>query len=1802
MGTLLHSESRRLYSWWWDSHVSPKNSKWLQENLKDMDSKVKAMIKLIEEDADSFARRAEMYYKKRPELMKLVEEFYRAYRALAERYNHATGELRHAHRTMAQAFPDQLPFALADDAASSSESETSETNPIRSTFDSDNFQGHSASSSQGSGTSRKGLKQLNDMFRSTEVGPEESSTADSRPEGGQNWHESGTKERSSGGILSQITKENQKLKSQVLNESERASKAESELESLRRTLAELEAERDSIFLQYQQILDNISSLEKDLNHAQKSSGDIDGVVSEAKVEIQALREALTKMEAERDSSLLQYRQASENLAAVESSLSQAWDDSKGLTERAADAEHECQNLKQEVATLQAENEAAEIQYKECLEKIAALEKRLAEALESLKLLSVQSEKAESEVKSLKGEVDRVIGEKDEVALRYKRSLETISKLQLELTEAQADNIRLNSQILLNTAKLRGAEDKCDLLDKMNETLQSEAQKLVMKIAAADQILSEKETELEKLKTNLQEEHSRFIQVEATLLSLQDLHAQSQEEQNALTSELRNGLQMMNDLEICKQDLKEEVRRLKDENQTLNDLNSSSAISQNSLQDEMLRLKEVKEKLEAEVKHQADQSDALQFQVHNLKEEIEGLYKRYETLMLQVESVGLDPECFASSVKDLQDENSRLKEVSMKDMNDREALVKKLQDMEELLKKNADLETLLLEVNAELQRSKEKAQALQESCHDLTEDKSSMVVEKAALLSQLQSITATMQNLLEKNTLLHNSLSGANAELEGLRAKSKGLEDFCQLLSSERSNLLDERSGLVSRLEIVEQKLEKLEIRFTNLEDKYMDLEKEKKSTLSQVDELRISLDFEKQERASLVLTSESRLSGLEGRIHDLQEENKYRKKEFEEELEKAVNAQVEIFILQKFIQDMEDKNYSLLIECQRHIEANKCSEKLITELESENMIQEVEAEFLLDKIGALRTGINQVLKALEIKYCSETEAEQNFVPCILASIRNIKHSLSESKDENQKILFEKSILTTILGQLHIECAELSFRKIVLEQESQTLAHKLVMVEYEKHQLLERSKQLSMELDEREKREEALNAKVEDLHVKQTQLQGAYVSLEEENLFVFDENRCLQEELSHIKMEKNILEEESSNIIVEALAFNYQSMILKSYGIEKSWELEEVFEEMNSLGKAFKDLESESIKLEENLLVKEMENVALKASMKELEDMQHELSARNNQLRREISDERELLNQKDRDLSEAELKLKAAEDVNAELCCTVLYLEKDYENLEVTRTVLQQQMVELSEDNKYQEKEIVSLRDANGNLESEVGKLHEEIEEYKIREVILASELHERSNEFELWEAEADSFYFDLQISSVREVLFENKVHDLSSLCVCLEDVSNQRSLEVETMKRRVTSLENEAEVLRSQLTTCLPLIASLKDSVALLEKNPLMQSKLHTTSTAETQGILDQTEESSTSSSGYFELRKLQDRIKVIEDILQKEKEMVAMQEQSNNNVRLEAALKEIKELKSRINSHYQEEHRRSSRVSISEACEIKSGEEMKDIPLDQASGRSFQSISKRGSAGSDDQMLGLWEAAEEDSCHDQVISEVLEQGTDTIEDEIVNQSSLNPTPESQFEKELGVDRLELSNRGAQLTRKGTKKKVLERLSSDAQKLTGLQVSVQELKKTMEPKKRRKKGEDADYDTFRGQLQDVENSVVHLMDVNAELIRCIEECSVTTEVRGERISDEAESTWQKRVSEQVRKEAENIGKLEVEMQRMQYVLQRLKDEKKSKGKENGSRSSAAVVLREFFYSRVRKNKKQKKPRFCGCMRPTATKN
>ncbi|GAV66840.1 KIP1 domain-containing protein [Cephalotus follicularis] len=112
---MLQRAAGNAYSWWWASHIRTKQSKWLEQNLHDMEERVNNTIQIIDEDGDTFAKRAEMYYKKRPELLTFVEESYRSYRALAERYDHLSRELQSANRAIATAFPERVQLSMDEE-------------------------------------------------------------------------------------------------------------------------------------------------------------------------------------------------------------------------------------------------------------------------------------------------------------------------------------------------------------------------------------------------------------------------------------------------------------------------------------------------------------------------------------------------------------------------------------------------------------------------------------------------------------------------------------------------------------------------------------------------------------------------------------------------------------------------------------------------------------------------------------------------------------------------------------------------------------------------------------------------------------------------------------------------------------------------------------------------------------------------------------------------------------------------------------------------------------------------------------------------------------------------------------------------------------------------------------------------------------------------------------------------------------------------------------------------------------------------------------------------------------------------------------------------------------------------------------------------------------------------------------------------------------------------------------------------------------------------------------------------------
>ncbi|XP_071729765.1 protein NETWORKED 1B-like [Rutidosis leptorrhynchoides] len=1387
MDCKLNSESRRLYSWWWDSHITPKNSKWLQENLTDMDTKVKSMIKLIEEDADSFARRAEMYYKKRPELMKLVEEFYRAYRALAERYDYATGELRHAQKTLQAAFPDQESFTLPEDSISSID-----------------------------------LKdQKDDTF------------------GLQLFLEG---------------------KSQITD-------PEHEIQNLKKALTDLVAEKDSIFVKYQCSLEKLSNTDEELNLALEKSKIFDEKASELEKEVCMLKETLRLLQIEKESGLSKQMEYLETISDLEEKI-------KDMDKRAFEAESEGQDMMNKLSKLESENDAGLLEYGKCLEKISVLEKKITVTEEEARVFSDQAVKAVMEVEKLKSALLELTEEKEALQVLYTECVEKSYKLELDLSSAQSDIQHLTDEILNSTKKLEKVEEICVRLEASNQLLKIEASDLANKIMLKDQELSDKHDELEKLRSCAKDERTHYVQVEAALQTLQTLYSRSQEEQRNLARELEKGLQMVKDLEICKSDLQEEVKEMKNK------------------ENEILGLKKMKERLEEDIALQSGQCTAMQEEIVNLKDEISELNTGYDSLMGQLERVGLNPESFGSSVKYLQDENSKLKQKN----GDREETIKNI------IEKNNDLES---------------------SCELLHVETS---IEKTVLLSQLHIVSVNLQKLMDRNSVLENSLSTANIQLDNLRDKSKGLEELCDILNNEKSNLVAERSMLASQLESVQQRLVILENRFMQFEERYGDLEKENETGNSKILELMSSLSVEKQERVRFMMMNKKRFDELENHIHQINEDNKSMKQEFQEELDKGVIAQFENFILHKFIKEVEEKNYSLLVENERHVSASKLADKLISELETEILDQQVEEELLLVEVENLRLRIYQVFMSLEIGSNHELETDKISVEDIIDNIKDLKRSLLKEENEKQRLMIENNVNSTLLQQLR-----LGFR------------------ESELHQL--------------------------------------------------------------------------------------------------------------------------------NL-------------MKEYETVKNDIF----KIRKENRD----------------------------------------------------------------------LVDMNENLGLELDMLLVELEEQKFIEENLTTKLQERENEFELWDAEATSFIFDLQMSNTRDILFESKIHELTGLCKSLESETASKDRVIEEMKEKARVMESEIKGLKAQLVAYNPMIGSLKKNISSLERNVSTMANLMVSNNLKSvdteMKVHPQHDQElnmspkSVEPNGIADLIQVQTRIQALEKVIVED-----------INIKTRSTREHEDQQRNKADKLHGKRYLTLDNLNITkpkpELSEVKKGVLVRDIPLDQASDVGSSSTnSRRSYSRTDDMMIEQLQLAHKIY------------GTE--------KSSKKLPYEPQIE-DFGVDKLEIPY---QESKKG---KLFEKLASDAQNLANLETTVKDLIKRLETGKKVKKPNGFDFETVKEQLEEAEETISQLTNVNVESKSTFEKNPTLL------AWVEQDDTW---------KSSEKIKRVQLEVQKIQYVLLKLDDEKKNKGKSRFSRtkSRTSVILSDFIHH-GRSNSGRRRRRICGCFTPSATK-
>ena len=132
----------------------------------------------------------------------------------------------------------------------------------------------------------------------------------------------------------------------------------------------------------------------------------------------------------------------------------------------------------------------------------------------------------------------------------------------------------------------------------------------------------------------------------------------------------------------------------------------------------------------------------------------------------------------------------------------------------------------------------------------------------------------------------------------------------------------------------------------------------------------------------------------------------------------------------------------------------------------------------------------------------------------------------------------------------------------------------------------------------------------------------------------------------------------------------------------------------------------------------------------------------------------------------------------------------------------------------------------------------------------------------------------------------------------------------------------------------------------------------------------------------------------------------------------------------------------------------------------------------------------------------------------------------------------------------------------------------------------MESKKRKN---DLEYGHVEEQLKEVEDAIMELVNVNNQLTKDVEGSPPLDGTNSGEL-EEAGNNGKKKVQEQAQKGSEKIGRLQFEVQSIEYVLLKLEDKRKSKGKNR-----TGVLLRDFIYSGGRR----KKACFCGCARPSA---
>ncbi|KAL0911025.1 hypothetical protein M5K25_019128 [Dendrobium thyrsiflorum] len=847
------AEPKRSYSWWWDSHISPKNSKWLQDNLSDMDNKIKAMIKLIEEDADSFARRAEMYYKKRPDLMKLVEEFYRAYRALAERYDHVTGALRQAHRTIAVVFPNQTRFLLPDEPPSGlldTGDDDGYGSCIPGQSDAIQWDGE-AFNEIAPFISEEGLKYLNLLFADEDAKKKFSESflkisLNLKEDEGEDFEHKKLEVE-----VSELSKENKNLRNQITLESQRADKAEAELQSLNDSLSKLKSELEAAFLQYQISQERISNLESEISKSQEEFQNLNDEMSIKVSELRMAKHLCLGLERENTSLQLEVDKLNLFVSKQQEEASDLHKENQNLhnqvdsqSKRADRAEAESIKFSNAISKLKFEMESALLQYNVSQGRISELEAEISHTKEHFK--KINDEKLIGAYKLNMVEDQCLSLQEENKSLQHE-----LDKFMQKMTRQEEEIIMREEELSIVKHSIEFERQHSMQAEIKEKSLRTQLNKLEQRVERQEEEIAIREQEVNKLKQHVEDERKQRLCAERTHQALVELQSQSQENVRHLALEIQRGTEKLRNMEMSKAGLEEEIKRLRDENNRLNEKKILSVSKIICLQDEIISLRASNHKIQDELRFNGEEKMFLQKEISSYKNRRNDLEEGHYGLMEKVRIMELREASMEEEMRRLRDENNGLNEkilsFSSKIVNLQSEIISlseskyRLDDelqvhLEEKKVLEQDLFSLKNERNVLDEWHRELIEQIEEvnfnvislhavvkELHDgnkeLKDTCNKHEDEKAHHLQQLKLI----KRMSENNAFLDSYLSGANAEFKSLIDKIKGLKEYCDSLYHNVLSHISSKPVPSSHMEAVNQNMEKFSKKKAVIENSISDL-------------------------------------------------------------------------------------------------------------------------------------------------------------------------------------------------------------------------------------------------------------------------------------------------------------------------------------------------------------------------------------------------------------------------------------------------------------------------------------------------------------------------------------------------------------------------------------------------------------------------------------------------------------------------------------------------------------------------------------------------------------------------------------------------------------------------------------------------------------------------------------------------------------------------------------------------------------------------------------------------------------------